>query len=253
MPVVTTTDPAEVHATIAEWTARDGASPWGAYPEVSPTTLAARSRSDTPVAITAGWRTDDVRALAGLLDALDPQAASIAGPLETVDAVAGLLGRPVAQRMAERLFRLDELVEPRGVAGRARRAATPDLDYLADWYRDFQAEALGHVSPAQDEALSRAVQSGECWLWLDRRAEPRSLAVRRPAVNGVARIGPVYTPPRFRGHGYGSAVTAAATRDVLAEGAVACLFTDLGNPTSNKIYQALGYVPVLDRTLISYD
>jgi predicted GNAT family acetyltransferase len=77
--------------------------------------------------------------------------------------------------------------------------------------------------------------------------------VLRPSLNGVARIGPVYTPPRFRGHGYGSAVTAATTRDVLAEGAVACLFTDLGNPTSNKIYQALGYVPVLDRTLISYD
>jgi predicted GNAT family acetyltransferase len=108
---------------------------------------------------------------------------------------------------------------------------------------------------AQDEALRQAVESGGCWLWLDDGAEPRSLAVRRPAVNGVSRIGPVYTPPRSRGHGFGSAATAtaAATRGVLAEGAVACLFTDLGNSTSNRIYQALGYLPVLDRTLVSYD
>ena len=83
-----------------------------------------------------------------------------------------------------------------------------------------------------------------CWLWRDGRGAVVSLAARRPLVAGSARVGPVYTPPPARGHGYGSAVTAAATRSILDEGAVPVLFTDLANPTSNKIYQQIGYRPV---------
>ena len=33
---------------------------------------------------------------------------------------------------------------------------------------------------------------------------------------------------------------------LLAQGARVCLFTDQANPTSNKIYLALGYRPVVD-------
>jgi predicted GNAT family acetyltransferase len=66
----------------------------------------------------------------------------------------------------------------------------------------------------------------------------------------AVHIGPVYTPPPQRGRGYGSAVTALATRSILEEGAVPVLFTDLANPTSNKIYQALGYQAVEDRVIV---
>ena len=50
-----------------------------------------------------------------------------------------------------------------------------------------------------------------------------------------------------------AAATAAATRDVLAQGAVPCLYTDLGNATSNSVYQALGYVAVEDRLLVRFE
>ena len=64
--------------------------------------------------------------------------------------------------------------------------------------------------------------------------------------NGI-RIGPVYTPPEERGHGYASAVVAAASQAQLDEGRTFCfLFTDLANPTSNRIYQAIGYEPIGD-------
>jgi predicted GNAT family acetyltransferase len=56
----------------------------------------------------------------------------------------------------------------------------------------------------------------------------------------------VYTPRAHRGRGYGSAVTAVATQDILDDGAIPVLFTDLANPTSNGIYQRLGYRPVGD-------
>jgi predicted GNAT family acetyltransferase len=55
-------------------------------------------------------------------------------------------------------------------------------------------------------------------------------------------VGPVYTPPARRGRGFGSAVTADATAAAIAAGADhVVLYTDLSNPTSNAIYQTIGY------------
>jgi predicted GNAT family acetyltransferase len=63
---------------------------------------------------------------------------------------------------------------------------------------------------------------------------------------GVARIGPVYTAREQRGRGYASAGVAAVSRLLLDRGARVCLFTDQANPTSNRIYEALGFRPVVD-------
>ncbi len=77
--------------------------------------------------------------------------------------------------------------------------------------------------------------------------EPVAYAAASVPSHGMSRIGSVYTPREHRGHGYGSAVTAAVSQWALDNGASdVVLFTDLSNPTSNSIYQKLGYVPVLD-------
>jgi GNAT superfamily N-acetyltransferase len=69
----------------------------------------------------------------------------------------------------------------------------------------------------------------------------------------MVRVGPVYTPPELRGHGYASAVTAAVSRQALDAGAAqVLLFTDLANPVSNAIYQRIGYRPVEDRTVLAF-
>jgi len=73
-----------------------------------------------------------------------------------------------------------------------------------------------------------------------------------PTPNGL-RIGPVYTPPEHRGHGFGSAVTAAASQVALDHGKRFCfLYTDLANPTSNAIYMRLGYRPVCDSREVAF-
>ena len=64
--------------------------------------------------------------------------------------------------------------------------------------------------------------------------------------NGIG-INLVYTPPEFRRHGYASACVAALSQYLLNQEHRYCfLFTDLTNPTSNRIYQTLGYQPVGD-------
>jgi predicted GNAT family acetyltransferase len=71
---------------------------------------------------------------------------------------------------------------------------------------------------------------------------------------GMSRIGPVWTPPEHRGHGYGSAATAAASRWALdADAAHVVLFTDLANPISNSIYPKIGYQPVHDVVDLAFD
>jgi predicted GNAT family acetyltransferase len=76
--------------------------------------------------------------------------------------------------------------------------------------------------------------------------------VSRPAA-GMVRVAAVYTPPDRRGRGYGGAVTAAVSRAALDGGATdVVLFTDLANPTSNALYQRLGYRPVEDRTVMEF-
>ncbi len=73
---------------------------------------------------------------------------------------------------------------------------------------------------------------------------------------GVAPVGPVYTPPEHRRRGYASAGVAAVSRLALDGGADHCMLsTDLANPTSNSIYQALGYRPAFDAPeyVVSHD
>jgi predicted GNAT family acetyltransferase len=68
------------------------------------------------------------------------------------------------------------------------------------------------------------------------------------------RIGPVYTPPDLRGRGYASALTAELSAELLAGGRDYCfLYTDLANPTSNRIYQAIGYEFVCESAEYAFD
>jgi predicted GNAT family acetyltransferase len=92
----------------------------------------------------------------------------------------------------------------------------------------------------------RRLRDGRFWFWVAADGRPVHLTGVNPPSYGVARVGPVYTPPAERGRGWASNAVAELSRRVLAGGARACLYTDQANPTSNKIYAALGYRPVVD-------
>jgi predicted GNAT family acetyltransferase len=74
----------------------------------------------------------------------------------------------------------------------------------------------------------------------------------RVTPNGI-RIGPVYTPPEHRRHGYASAVTAGLSSRLLESRRFCFLYTDLANPTSNKIYEQIGYRRVCEAASIAFD
>ncbi|MFZ1993828.1 MAG: GNAT family N-acetyltransferase, partial [Solirubrobacteraceae bacterium] len=132
---------------------------------------------------------------------------------------------------------------PRPGPGRLASATEDDRELTLKWWDEFVAQS--HVIDAGPEARTAAVDfriaEGHLFLWHD-EGRPVSMVSTNPAVAGVVRIGPVYTPPETRRRGYASSAVAALSRDALDTGAHACmLYTDLANPTSNKIYADVGY------------
>jgi predicted GNAT family acetyltransferase len=121
---------------------------------------------------------------------------------------------------------------------------------VASWVACFATEAGVPLSSTRDHVAGR-ISAGEMALWCDH--QPRSLAgYSGRSPNGV-RIGYVYTPPEWRGHGYATACVAALSRRALDEGArFCCLYTDLANPVSNRIYQRIGYTPIGDAIDIEF-
>ena len=200
-----------------------------------------------------------IGALAADLHAAGITVPGVTGPVDEARAFAGAWCPPhglVSQvAVAERIYRLERVVLPAGVPGRARLATTADRDLLVGWVGEFLVEAMERRTPDEAAVLvDRSFRAGtRTWyLWEDGGRPVSMAASAGPTPNGM-RIGPVYTPPAARRHGYASAVTAAATQAELDNGRrFMFLFTDLSNPTSNKIYQEIGYEPVIDVDQIAF-
>jgi predicted GNAT family acetyltransferase len=165
-------------------------------------------------------------------------------------AITGLTAR-VFRR--SRLFRLAELVPPSPAPpGAARVAGADDLAIAQEMAAAFAAEVNEPASLATAAARERVSEGGTV-LW-ETGGAPVAMAAVTPPAAGVSRVGPVYTPPGQRGRGYGGAVTATVSQLALARGAdQVVLFTDLANPTSNALYQRLGYRPVSDRVVLTFE
>lgn len=137
-----------------------------------------------------------------------------------------------------------------GPAGAARVATAADRDLLESWCAAFARE-VGQPPWRADDVTDR-LSYGGLSLWED-GGIPVAMAGVQRQVAGTIRVGPVYTPPQRRGRGYAAAVTAAVSQAALGAGAQhVVLFTDLGNPVSNSVYQRIGYRPVEDRAVFAF-
>jgi RimJ/RimL family protein N-acetyltransferase len=162
---------------------------------------------------------------------------------------------PQASRLfqRQRLFRLTRLTPPPPPPGQARPATAKDRALLIEWTNAFHREANDSGRPDSGPVVDGRLAYGGQWLWQTEPGDPVATAARTPVVGGIARVAPVYTPPERRGRGYGGAVTAAVSQAAQEAGArEVVLFTDLANPTSNALYQRLGYRPVSDRHVLLF-
>ena len=190
--------------------------------------------------------------VAGLLADVDPGLPGVIGPRGSAEAFAGAwarhTGASVREVSAGRLYELAGL-RPPDAPGGMRLATEADLPLLRGWLREFQRDAAGHTRGARriDEKLRRSLALGDGLAVWEVDGTPVSMASASVPVADMSRVVSVYTPPGLRDRGYGSAITAAVSRWALDAGARhVALFTDLANPTANRIYRTIGYRPVLD-------
>jgi hypothetical protein len=207
----------------------------------------------TSLAVALFERGEEVRGVNGAL----PAARVFA------DETARLSGRTARVHIHTRLFELRELTPPpRDVPGRLRTAVHDDLELVKAWYAAFMRDAdeqagrppgSSHDEDVDDDVMLRRIDDGRVWFWVDGDERRVHVTGTNPPSYGVARIGPVYTPREERGRGWASAAVAEVSRRMLDEGTRPCLFTDQANPTSNGVYVALGYQPVVDTVQLLID
>jgi GNAT superfamily N-acetyltransferase len=179
--------------------------------------------------------------------ALGIRPGGVVGPASSARAVAAAwtavtgdtieLDRPI---LLNELGSLTKVARP---SGTRRPGVAGDVPLIAAWLDDFSAE-IEHVAPADPRGMAdHMIQSGHLDLWeVDGRIV--CMVGHRDAA-GVLRVGPVYTPPEHRNHGYARWLTYEVTALALERPGVehAMLFTDAANPVSNSIYRQAGYHP----------
>lgn len=160
--------------------------------------------------------------------------------------------------MRQGVYGLDQVELVPSVPGSARVATEHDRDLALRWWIAFGDEVLHEGGPGRERAEASldhklSDPASGILLWED-GGEPVSLAGwGGPTPNGI-RIGPVYTPPELRGHGYATAVTAELSQRQLDGGRSFCfLYTDLANPTSNAIYERIGYRRVAEAAEVVFE
>jgi GNAT superfamily N-acetyltransferase len=166
--------------------------------------------------------------------------------------VSAVTGRSAERILEEGVWVVTAVADPPVPSGAARAATPEDRELVRRWLGAFADEALPPGRPQVDEAqrdleidLRLAGRGGGYLLWED--GTPVSLSGHREIPRVGSRIGPVYTPPQYRGRGYATRLVAEHTSRRLAVGDAACyLYTDMANPTSNAIYARIGYVKIAD-------
>ena len=146
----------------------------------------------------------------------------------------------------QRVYELRAVRLPPIPQGHFRLARMEDTQTLAAWFQAFQAEAMGIRQDLDFPGFQNLIVDGDIYVWaLDGKIV--SMAMKKRPIAHSITISGVYTPQNVRCQGYASALVARLSEHLLNAGyEFINLFTDLANPTSNKIYKKIGFHPVSD-------
>ncbi len=156
-----------------------------------------------------------------------------------------LTGQSFQLGLAQRIYQLEAVKPVNKTDGYLRLATQSDRSLLISWIKAFTEEALGEKESEQNYQnwCDRRFSQNSLYIW--QNDLPVSMASFSGATPNGIRINAVYTPPEYRQKGYASSCVAALSQNLLNRGyKFSFLFTDLANPTSNSIYQKIGYTLV---------
>jgi predicted GNAT family acetyltransferase len=171
------------------------------------------------------------------------------GPAETASSLANQWAQrrkvEVHVNLSMRIMRLTEVRFPGDIPGSFRAATMDDLDLLIPWGEGFDRELGFEDSRDMRDVVSRRIELNRLYVWCN--PGPVSMAgIAGPTPNGM-RVNFVYTPAEFRCKGYARACVARLSQKLLDSGKkFAFLYVDAENPTTNRLYSAIGYESIAD-------
>jgi len=181
----------------------------------------------------------------------------IIGPKDLTIKLAGVIEKKLGWTsqiiFRQLIYKLEKVDLNPKTSGRMRIANLDDLELITNWFHAFLKEALNEddVESARKGAKHK-IENNEVYLWQDEVPVAMS-CIARPSKNGIS-INYVYSPKENRGKGYGTKVVAMLSEKMLNEEYEFCtLFTDMDFPTSNSIYKRIGYLPVGEFRVVSFD
>jgi predicted GNAT family acetyltransferase len=159
--------------------------------------------------------------------------------------------------MGQKIYKADMCIQPKNVTGKLKIANENELNIVTQYFVDFAEESLPLSERKSFDEIkimtSKKLTDKWIYLWMVDGTSVSVAHIGRPTKNGISVSG-VFTPRQFRKRGYASAVTAGVTQAMLDSGKKFCvLYTDLSNPTSNKIYQDVGYREVAASKYFSFE
>jgi predicted GNAT family acetyltransferase len=203
----------------------------------------------------------DEPALVALAAAIEDELPGVTGTRPEVDTFARLWadahGLEARTLRGMGVYALEHVQPVPPAPGSSRPATRADEEILLEWMIAFGEEVLEDNDPGRTEARAAVEHKlsghdGGFTVWED---EGRVVSVSGwggPTPNGI-RVGPVYTPPELRGRGYATALVAELSQTLIDSGrSFIFLYTDLANPTSNAIYERIGYVRVAESAMIEF-
>jgi len=247
-------DSPDVYPLRSLWVVRKEGRPVAAAIRTPPYNLIL-ARPESPVALEA------------LADGIAEELPGVNGCVPEAEEFAELWAERSGARprtnMRQGIYALQQVRPLPAVPGSARVATLDDRDLVLRWWIAFGDEVLHEGGPGRENAEAmvghRLAARGRGFLLWEDAGDVVSIAGWGGATPNGIRIGPVYTPPELRRHGYATALTADLSQSLLDGrlfdgGRRFCfLYTDLAKPTSNAIYERIGYVRAAESAEILFE
>lgn len=155
--------------------------------------------------------------------------------------------------MNQRIYRLDQLLKKAEINDGLVKLETKDHLLVREWVYQFSINIGDKLTKEEaDKKALDLIEKGRLYAW-EVDGEIVSMANGTRPTKSNINLNFVYTPPSERKKGYASSCVSALTELFLQQGfRTTSLYTDLDNPTSNKIYLEIGYKPIIDSIVIYF-
>ncbi|MGG3471090.1 GNAT family N-acetyltransferase [Neobacillus pocheonensis] len=167
--------------------------------------------------------------------------------------ISNLKGIQTSVLMDQKIYKLEKLRKKTNTNGMLRRIIEKDHHTIKEWVYQFCYETNQPISLEEaDKKAELMINKGNFVAWVVNGELVSMAYATRPTQNNIT-ISYVYTPISERKKGYASDCVSAFTQSLLDRGyKTTSLYTDLSNPTSNKIYIQIGYEAIMDSIVILF-